>query len=1200
VNKNKTKILSKNLFPVVGIGASAGGLEAFKKLVKAIPENSGIAYILVQHLHPDHSSVLPEILQRETHIPVNEISDNVKVKPDNIYVIPSNKILVATDGVLQLSARPKDLKNMPIDIFFSSLAEVHQSHAIGVVLSGYGADGTQGLKAIKECGGITFAQDLASATYDAMPQSAIKSGVVDFILSPEEMPEQLLKLNNTFKILPSNNDALPLPLTEEESFKQILSLLRDNNGVDFTYYKQSTIRRRILRRLVILKLEKITDYLVFLNQNKPEQDALFQDMLIPVTAFFRDGKIFENLCNTVLPELIKNKSQVNPLRIWVAGCSTGKEAYSIAMCLHEYLSDKISNIRIQIFATDVSEKAIAKARISIYDKSEMEGISDSRLQQFFVKTNGNYQVKKPVRDMCVFATHNFLKDPPFAKIDLISCRNVLIYLEPFLQKKAFTIFHYALNPKGFLWLGKSESTGSFPEYFLPFGTKDKIYTRKSFPGSFIQVASERREETLRNKNFGLRIPATKIDDFQKDADEILLSKYTPAGVIVNDQLDIVQFRGSTGDFLEPSPGKASLNVIKMARGGLSFELRSALQKSKRTKEPISKENIPVNNGKMIAIEVIPLLTAVEPHFLILFKDTSPAIAKTETGKNNSKAEALQQSPESILNKQLEKELALAREDMRSITEDQEAVNEELQSANEELLSGSEELQSLNEELETSKEELQSTNEELITVNHELFERNEQFNREKLFAEAIVSTVHEPLLVIDHDFKIKSANKSFYKNFRITEEEVLGNVLFDLQNHGWNIPGLHSQLLKIQTKSEKYIEWESTYDFPAAGMRTICFNVQPIQKENGQDWILLALDDITVRKEIEKVEKKNSDDLKKILENIPQITSTASANGSVTYFNQFFLGYSGMTFAQAISSGWEPVIKPDMLDEFKRNWSYSIETGKDFDMEILLLRKSDNMYRWHLSRATPIHNSNGTSISWVGAAIDIHEQKTKEQVKDEFISIASHELKTPLTAAKAYIQLLELSLKETSHKDLVYAEKAGASIGRLNDLIGELMDVSKIQNGKFDLHITSFDFNAMVAHAVESVQYASPLHNIILSGEIKGMVISDKERLEQVVINLLSNAVKYSPKSKKVFVHMSQQNGEIKVSVKDTGIGIRKESLEKIFERYYREEQRTMHFQGLGIGLYISYEIIHCHKGKIWAESEPGKGSTFYFTIPVSL
>jgi two-component system CheB/CheR fusion protein len=1196
--ENNTKILSKNLFPVVGIGASAGGLEAFKKLIKAIPENSGIAYILVQHLHPDHSSALPDILQRETQLRVNEISDNVKVEPNQVYIIPSNKMLVATDGVLKLSPRPKDHKNMPIDIFFSSLAEVHQSHAIGIVLSGNGADGTSGLKDIKDHGGITFAQELESAAYDSMPQSAIKSGVIDFILTPEEMPKQLLKLNDAYKILPSSEHATPKELTEEDGFKQILSILRINNGVDFTYYKQTTVRRRILRRMVILKLEQIADYSAYLKQNKTEQDTLFQDVLIPVTSFFRDPNIFEHLCNTILPELIKDKSSVNPLRIWVAGCSIGKEAYSIGMCIHEYLSDKISNTRIQIFATDVSEKSIERARTGVYNKSEMEGVSEERIKQFFTKTNGTYQVNKTIRDLCVFATHNFLKDPPFAKIDLISCRNVLIYLEPFLQKKAFTIFHYALNPKGYLWLGKSETTGSSSEYFLPFGVKDKLYTRKSFPGRFMHVASESREETLKDKDYGLRITERKKDDFQKDADDILLSKYTPPGVIVDDQFDIVQFRGSTGDFLEPSPGKASLNILKMAREGLSFELRNALQKSKSTKTPFIKQGIPINNGKRVVnIEVVPLLNSIELYFLILFKDTTSA--NLHDGDKVSIAANLKNEKDTRI-QYLEKDLSQVREDMQSVTEEQEAVNEELQSANEELLSGSEELQSLNEELETSKEELQSTNEELITVNQELYDRNEQYNNERLYAEAIVSTIHEPLLVIGNDFKIRSANKSFYKNFNLTEEVTIGKVLFDLQNNGWNIPGLRSQLLKIHKEKEKFIEWETTYQFPAVGVRTISFNAQPVQKESGANWILLALDDVTVEKEKERMEQKISEDLRKILENLPQLTVTRSKEGHITFCNKNFLEYSGLTLATAINQqGWEAIIKPEMIDEVRKSWRQSIASGEQFQIELELKRKSDNTYRWHLCRSVPMRNEEGILTSWIGTATDIHEQKTKEEVKDEFIGIASHELKTPLTTAKAYIQLLEMSMTQTNDKDLIFAQKAGASITRLNDLISELMDVSKIQNGKLDLRITMFNFNEMLVNAVEEVQYASPVHRIIFSGEIKEPVTGDKERLGQVIINLLNNAVKYSPKSKEVYINLSMEAGLVKVSIKDTGIGINKQSLDKIFERYFREEHRAVHFQGLGIGLFISHEIIQRHHGKIWAKSEPGKGSTFYFTIPLS-
>jgi PAS domain S-box-containing protein len=411
--------------------------------------------------------------------------------------------------------------------------------------------------------------------------------------------------------------------------------------------------------------------------------------------------------------------------------------------------------------------------------------------------------------------------------------------------------------------------------------------------------------------------------------------------------------------------------------------------------------------------------------------------------------------------------------------------------------------------------------------------------------------------------------------------------------------LRNKLLQIQNDNEKFIEWETTYNFPGAGVRTICFNAQPIEKENDEKLMLLAFNDITIRKEVEKIEKRNSDNLRTILGKIPQITTTASPDGVITYFNQSFLDYSGLTLSEALSLGWESVIQPEMLNEVKKVWAHCIKTGEDFNMEVLLKRKSDNTYRWHLNRRLAIFNDEGTVSSWVGTAVDIHDQKTKDQAKDEFIAIASHELKTPLTTAKAFIQLIEMDMKETNDKDLIYAQKAGAAIERLNDLIGELMDVSQLQNGELDLDITSFNFNAMVSDAVEAVQYISSDHQILSEGEINDPVKGDKERLKQVIVNLLSNAVKYSPKSKKVFINMEEKKGLVKVSVKDTGIGVRKQSLEKIFERYYREEQRALHFQGMGIGLFISYEIILRHHGKIWAESEPGEGSTFYFTIPIA-
>ena len=1469
-DQDKPKILSQNLFPVVGIGASDGGLEAFRKLIHAIPENSGMAYILVQHLHPNHESSLPEILQRVTPIPVVEISDNVQVKPDHIYVIPSNKMLMATDGILQLSPRStKDKLNLPIDIFFSSLAEVHQAHAIGVVLTGNGSDGTLGLQDIKEHGGITFAQDPATAAYSGMPQHAINADIVDFIIAPENISAKLMELQLSFKINIKTdvNDESKDKLVED-GFRQVLTLLRVKVGVDFNFYKQTTVRRRIIRRMIMLKKENIIDYVDYLKKNKPELDILFQDLLIPVTSFFRDKPTFDILCETVFPEVVKNKKTSSPIRIWIAGCSTGQEAYSIAICIHEFLGENDGNSRVQIFATDLSEKSIKIARIGIYNKKDIGNIAETRLSQFFDKTDGNFRVKKTIRDMCVFAVHNFLKDPPFAKMDLISCRNVLIYLEPFLQKKALSIFHYALNEKGILLLGKSETTDGSSELFLPFGKKDKLYSRKQAPSRFTNVISHPGETAVLDKIFLTGTKEVKSDDFQKNADEILLSKYTPVGVIVNEHFDIVQFRGLTGNYLEPSPGKASLNVLKMCRDGLAFEIRNALHKAKASKEPFSKTGILINQGKkIVTIEVIPLLNTVDLHFLILFsdKDVAAGDVAIKVVENNAVNAKVKKDQQEIRILQLEKELSRAKEDMLSITEDQEAVNEELQSANEELLSGSEELQSLNEELETSKEELQSTNEELITVNLELFDRNDELNRSRKFAELTIATIHEPLLLLDKNYRIKSANKIFYKIFKLSVEETLGKVFFELQNNSWDIYDLRKELEKLHAEKEKMIEAEITFSFKEIGERTICFNIQPIIGNADEEMILLTLQDITARKKAEKLLEEKAASLvkehqllnhllmespalfailkgpdhvfefvnslfhsfigkqniigtsyrelfpeianrhfveildkvyasgeayvgkempiflnniealeknyfvnfsyqpilnetgivegtfifaydvselvfgrkilllnaemiknmymnapafvctlagpnhvfelanasyqklfgkrellgkpimeampelagqgfEKILENVyktgqiylgnevsiwlsrdidvkpeegffnfsyqpiynedknitgilafgyeiteeingrrakleadktfrlladamPQKMWTADGNGNVNYLNQQWYDFTQKTFDDLKDRGWLKIIHPDDWSENKKTWENALLTGNDVQLEHRFLC-CDGTYRWHLSRGHSQKNDVGKIIRWIANHTDIHEQKNNEYKKDEFISIASHEMKTPLTTAKAYLQLLELSLDDENSKEFMYAKKANQSVARLNHLISELLDVSKIQNGKLSYDITSFNFGEMVSNTIESLKYISPAYVIVKTGELHQQVVGDKERLQQVVENLLNNAIKYSPGKSNVFINLKMQDDKVYVSVKDEGVGIGPNHMLKIFERYYRVEEHAIKFQGLGIGLFISSEIIHRHQGEIWAESEEGKGSTFSFYLPL--
>lgn len=844
-------------FPVIGVGASAGGLDALKKLLGVIPERSGMAFVLVQHSDPAHQSMLSEILQKATKIPVREITNDIRLEPDMIYVAPSSKLVTSVDGALKLTERKTKSKNLPIDIFFSSLAVVHTNYAAGVVLSGTGSDGTEGLRAIKDHGGICIAQDPVSAAYDGMPQSAIHTGVADFVLPPEKIPAQLLEVTGVVKANHGLVASQTLPKEHEDDYGRILSLLHQRSGVDFMYYKQNTVKRRIARRMKIGKKKNLADYSKQLLVDEAELDVLFQDLLIPVTSFFRDPKTFEALRSTVFPLLLKDRSGQEPLRMWIAGCSTGEEAFSLAICLHEFLEEgsvpfERDNGTVQIFASDISAVAIKKARTGCYAKDAVKSVSKVRLKNYFTKNNGGYQLKKNIRDMCIFAPHNFLKDPPFARMDLVSCRNVLIYMESFLQKKALTTFHYALKRDGFLLLGKSESTSPASELFASLDKHEKIYSPKSVPGRSMHVATERSEETLAPKEKKSYIQQADRTDFRKCAEDILLSRFTPAGVIVNEHMDIVHIHGTIAPFLEPSPGTPTFNILKMARVGLAFELRNALNKAGSDVVSVIKENVPIQVGGeriMVTIEIVPLPKAVEPHHLVLFTKLSPPVASGEKGNGAAPGSEMDKAQEQI--EQLEKELLQARDDMQSVTEDMEALNEELQSANEELQSSNEEMQSLNEELETSKEELQSTNEELITVNDELLENQDQLNTSLEYSKTILETLRGPFLVLDKNLRIQRANDAFYKEFDIRESEIEGRSIFEIQDGQWDRDELRTLLEKVLPKKERLVDFESAIESRSLGRRTLLLNVREIiNKKTAEKMILFAIEDVTDRRNAE--------------------------------------------------------------------------------------------------------------------------------------------------------------------------------------------------------------------------------------------------------------------------------------------------------------------------------------------------------------
>jgi two-component system CheB/CheR fusion protein len=709
-------------FPVVGIGASAGGLEALEALTHKLSPDQ-MAFVVVQHLAPGHVSMLSDILARGTTMRVVTIEHGMHIQPGTIYVAPPT-VELSLDGEELRVARESDVRGPrhSIDTFLRSLARVGGSKAIGVVLSGSGSDGTLGLKAIQEEGGITFVQEPDTASQPSMPQSALDAGCADFSLTPAEIGDELMRLSAH----PYVGRARPIKSDDRDAIMRIYAQLRGAYGVDFTQYKRTTVERRIGRRMALHRLEKIDDYLSFLASDGNELRSLYNDLLIGVTSFFRDTEPFDALKNVVFPRLLENHPADAPIRIWVAGCSTGEEAYSITISLIEFLGERATRHKIQIFATDVDDDALSRARFATYPASIEIDVSPERLQRFFVRTDKGYQVARPVRDVVVFARHNLGKDPPFSRLDVITCRNVLIYMQAALQKKVLRIFHYALNPDAYLLLGTSETIGDAADLFALVDRKTKVYAKKNIPATRVFDVSLSGRSPHGEDGEAMRSIAGPIVSVAQIADRKVIEKYAPAGVIVDEGLDIVQFRGRTGPYLEPAPGVATLNLLKLAHPELLVALRTTVHRALAEGGPVTSPAIPLRSDRelrSVSVDVMPLPdTAGRRCLLVLFNEVS--LPKQSSDGPADAAEGPAANPRIL---ELERDLTTTKEYLQSTIEELEAANEEMQSSNEELQSTNEELQSTNEELETSKEELQSINEELTTVNDELHDRMAQLS-----------------------------------------------------------------------------------------------------------------------------------------------------------------------------------------------------------------------------------------------------------------------------------------------------------------------------------------------------------------------------------------------------------------------------------------------------------------------------------------
>ncbi len=786
-------------FPVVGIGASAGGVEAVTELFRHIPSDTGAAFVYVQHLAPKQESMLTEIIRRSTNMPVQTAQDNVRVEPNNVYVIPPATTITIKNGVLELESKSA-MYHYPIDRFFISLAQEYKAKAIGIVLSGTGTDGTEGLRAIYAEGGLTIVQKTESAKYQGMPSSALSEGVVHFALSLEEIGKNLVSMINHPYL---RQDLEAAGIKEETGYKVVTNLLKLKFGVDFSKYKENTINRRISRRMLIHKMENLPDYVALLQKDPKELRALYDDFLIGVTHFFREPEAFKLLSEQILPRLIKQKPPEESIRVWVPGCATGEEAYSVGICIREYLEKDSKALTFQVFGTDLNEKYVERARAGIYSENISQHVSEARLTQFFHKINGEYQVNKLIRDGCIFSQHDLTKDPPFSNMDLIFCRNLLIYLKPDTQERVLRLFHYGLRNNGFLILGHSENVGKTEALFNR--TEDSVYSKRPVATNIItgfEVFNVHPTDQARDKR---KPPYVKL---QKTMTDLMMERFGLSSVLINGTGQVLVFQSDLSPYMQISPGEASLSLLSMIKDELRAPVQTALIRAKKERKPVKQEDILIfeqGQREKVDVEVIPVEgEQSEILYAVLFeKKKEETEGKTERQQRLIQRDIEKKTPQSRdqLLETLQNELQSTKETLRSVVEDHEATNEELRAALEEVQSGNEELQSTNEELETAKEELQSVNEELNTVNRELTDRNDTLNRVNDDLNNLFNNINIAVIALDGSLRIRMFTPLAGERFNILPTDV-GRSISDI-NLKIDVPDIEKMALEtIQSLSSK--------------------------------------------------------------------------------------------------------------------------------------------------------------------------------------------------------------------------------------------------------------------------------------------------------------------------------------------------------------------------------------------------------------
>lgn len=1183
---------------LVGIGASAGGLEALKALLPTLPDDSGFAYVVVVHLRSGQPSVMAEVLQPFSSMPVSQVNEDLTIEPNRIYVIPPGCNLSTIDSHLRLSKIEERHENRgAIDHFFETLASTHGHRCVGVILSGTGSDGSLGVRRIKELGGMTVAQDPKEAQFDSMPQSAIATGLVDMVLPVREMAWHIHRFGVTRPRI-EIGDAPESPSRDRELLQSILAQVRARTNMDFSKYKLSTVLRRIRRRMQLHQKELLAEYLEYLRGAPSEASLLAEEFLITVTQFFRDAEVFDFLEKEIVPKLFLKKSASDNLRVWSVGCATGEEAYSIAMLVLEQAGRMTDAPHIEIFASDLHEPSLRRAREGLYPDTIEAEVSPERLKRFFVKEDNSYRIRREVREIVVFANHNLLRDPPFSRLDLVVCRNLLIYLQRDLQDDVIDLFHYALNPDGLLLLGPSESIDR-TALFQPESKPLCLYRRRNVP------APEPRlpvfPQTFRRAGlFETTKPRVEAASYGV-LHQKMVERYAPPSLLVDQDYRIVHASEHAGRYLQVPGGALSASVFRLAREELRIEMRAALHASvEHGQDSHSRPVFMEIDGapKQVVIHVRPSRDEELGNLhLVIFNEyeASESLPAAPQGPEAAEARA---------------ELEAIKERLRVVVEQYETSQEEMRAANEELQSVNEELRSTMEELETSKEELQSMNEELQTVNQENRHKVDELSQLTGDLQNLMAATEIATLFLDRELRILRVTPRTRELFNIRASDR-GRPFTELRHRLGN-DQLEADALRVLerlTPIEREIrsdtgEWYLT-------------RINPYRSSSDRiEGVVITLVEITKLKNAELAARNSEENFRALVAASAQMVWTTDAEGSVVEDSPSWRAFTGQSLEQFRGAGWADAIHPDDREALVKAWRACIATQKPFSAEFRL-RHSGDGWRWTSARAAPLRDDNGSLRGWVGMNADVTERKATEVAqreaeealreasrrKDEFLAMLGHELRNPLaplrTAMSIFDKLLPPDPKLRNLRDV-----SERQVLHLIHLVDDLLDVARISSGRLALKIRRVDLRDAVAAAVSNVELAAreTLHELSIEQSPEPLEVDgDEVRLVQIVANLLDNALKYAPENGRIRLALRKEGKTAVLSVADDGVGLEPEALCHIFDIFSSAGQ-SVHDRGggLGLGLALVRRLAELHGGSAEARSEgPGKGAEFIVRLPLA-